>query len=104
MKDFDGAIETTEDIENEDDATAMLLILRGVAFRGKGLNEAALECFKRALAKKDRSQELIHRARFERADTYIALGKKSMAVKDLEKILVDDPGYEGVTEKLEQLR
>jgi tetratricopeptide (TPR) repeat protein len=103
MKDFDGAIETTEDIENEDDATAMLLILRGVAFRGKGLNEAALECFKRALAKKDRSQELLHRARFERADTYIALGKKSMAVKDLEKILVDDPGYEGVTEKLEQL-
>jgi tetratricopeptide (TPR) repeat protein len=104
MNDFDGAIETTEDIENEDDATAMLLILRGVAFRGKGLNEAALECLKRALAKKDRSQELIHRARFERADTYIALGKKSMAVKDLEKILVDDSGYEGVTEKLEQLR
>jgi tetratricopeptide (TPR) repeat protein len=104
MNDFDGAIETTEDIENEDDATAMLLILRGVAFRGKGLNEAALECFKRALAKKDRSQELLHRARFERADTYIVLGKKSMAVKDLEKILVDDPGYEGVTEKLEQLR
>jgi tetratricopeptide (TPR) repeat protein len=81
----------------------MLLILRGVAFRGKGLNEAALECFKRALAKKDRSQELLHRARFERADTYIALGKKSMAVKDLEKILVDNPGYEGVSEKLEQL-
>jgi hypothetical protein len=27
-----------------------------------------------------------------------------MAVKDLEKILVDDPGYEGVTEKLDQLR
>ncbi len=104
MKDFDGAIETTEDIENEDDATAMLLILRGVAFRGKGLNEAALECFKRALAKKDRSQELIHRARFERADTYIALGKKSMAVKDLEKILVDEPSYPGVEEKLDQLR
>ncbi len=104
MKDFDGAIETTEDIENEDDATAMLLILRGVAFRGKGLNEAALECFKRALAKKDRSQELIHRARFERADTYIALGKESMAVKDLEKILVDEPSYPGVEERLDQLR
>lgn len=103
-KDFDGAIETTEDIENEDDATAMLLILRGVAFRGKGLHEAALECFKRALAKKDRSQELLHRARFERAETYIALGKKSMAVKDLEKILVDEPSYPGVEEKLDQLR
>ena len=104
MKNFDGAIGTTEDVENEDDITAMLLILRGVAFRGKSLHEAALECFKRALAKKDRSQELIHRARFERAETYIALGKKSMAVKDLEKILVDEPTYEGVAEKLEQLR
>ena len=104
MKNFDGAIETTEDVENEDDITAMLLTLRGIAFRGKGLHEAALECFKRALAKKDRSQELLHRARFERAETYIALGKKSMAVKDLEKILVDEPTYEGVAEKLEQLR
>ena len=104
MKNFDGAIQTTEDIENEDDITAMLLTLRGIAFRGKGLNEAALECFKRALAKKDRSQELLHRARFERAETYLALGKKSMAVKDLEKILVDDPTYEGITEKLGQLR
>ena len=104
MKNFDGAIQTTEDIENEDDITAMLLTLRGIAFRGKGLHEAALECFKRALAKKDRSQELLHRARFERADTYIALGKKAMAVKDLEKILVDEPTYEGVVEKLEQLR
>jgi tetratricopeptide (TPR) repeat protein len=104
MNNFDGAIETTEDVENEDDISAMLLTLRGIAFRGKGLHEAALECFKRALAKKDRSQELLHRARFERAETYIALGKKSMAVKDLEKILVDDPSYEGVTEKLEQFR
>ena len=104
MKDFDAAIQTTEDVENEDDISAMLLILRGIAFRGKGLHEAALECFKRALAKKDRSQELLHRARFERAETYIALGKKSMAVKDLEKILVDDPAYEGITEKLDQLR
>lgn len=104
MKDYDGAIETTEDIENQDDATAMMLVLRGIAFRGKGLHEASLECFKRALAKKDRSQDLLHRARFERAESYILLGKKSMAVKDLEKILVDDPNYAGVTEKLGQLR
>ena len=104
MKNFDGAIETTEDVDNEDDISAMLLTLRGIAFRGKGLHEAALECFKRALAKKDRSQELLHRVRFERAETYIALGKRAMAVKDLEKILVDDPAYEGVEEKLEQLR
>jgi tetratricopeptide (TPR) repeat protein len=103
-QDFDAAIETTEDIENEDDGTAMLLILRGIAFRGKSLHEASLECFKRALAKKGRSVDILNRAHYERAETYIAMGKKAMAVKDLEKILVDDPSYAGVAEKLDSLR
>ena len=102
-KDYDGAIETTEDIENEDDATAMMLILRGVAFREKGLNEGALECFKRALASKKRSEILLHRALFERAETYSVLGKKALAIKDLEKILVDDSDYPAVQEKLDTL-
>jgi tetratricopeptide (TPR) repeat protein len=101
--DFDAAIETTEDIENEDDATAMMLVLRGIAFREKDLNDAALECFKRAIAKKARSEGVIHRALFERATTYKKLGKKAAAKKDLEKILVDDPKAEGVTEALNAL-
>jgi tetratricopeptide (TPR) repeat protein len=91
MGDYDAAIETTEDIENEDDATAMLLVLRGIAFREKKLNEAALECFKRALANKKRSEGLLHRALFERAETYARMNKKAMAIKDLERILVDEP-------------
>jgi len=101
---FDSAIETTEDIENEDDATAMLLILRGVAFREKNLNDASIECFKRALAFKKRAEQLRHRAYFERAETYIRMGKKAMAIKDLERILVDDASYPGVDEKLEALK
>ncbi|MFM6840954.1 MAG: tetratricopeptide repeat protein, partial [Candidatus Planktophila sp.] len=101
--DFDGAIETTEDIENEDDATAMMLVLRGVAFREKGLDDAALECFKRAIAKKARSEGVIHRGLFERAMTYKKLGKKAAAKKDLEKILVDDPKATGVNEALAAL-
>jgi len=102
--DFDAAIETTEDIENVDDATAMLLILRGIAFREKSLNDASTECFKRALASKKRAEELRQRAYFERAETYIRMGKKAMAIKDLERILVDDPSYPGVEEKLEKLK
>jgi tetratricopeptide (TPR) repeat protein len=102
-KDYDGAIETTEDIENEDDATAMMLILRGVAFREKDMKDAALECFKRALASKKRSEILLHRALFERAETYARLGKKALAIKDLEKILVDDSDYPAVQEKLDGL-
>jgi tetratricopeptide (TPR) repeat protein len=103
QKQFDAAIETTEDIENYDDATAMMLILRGIAFREKGLNDAALECLKRALSQKDRSEGLLHRALFERAEIYVRLGKKAMAIKDLENILVDDSIYPQVTEKLDKL-
>jgi len=102
-KKYDEAIETTEDIENEDDATAMLLVLRGIAFREKSLEDAAIECFKRALSHKDRSEGLKHRALFERAETYSRLGKKAMAIKDLEKILVDEPNYPEVEEKLATL-
>jgi len=103
-KKYDEAIETTEDIENEDDATAMLLVLRGIAFREKTLNDAAVECFKRALSRKDRSEGLLHRALFERAETYARMGKKAMAVKDLEKILVDEPQYPEVEEKLASIK
>ncbi len=101
---FDQAIETTEDIENEDDATAMLLVLRGIAFREKSLNDAAVECFKRALSHKTRSEGLLHRALFERAETYSRMGKKAMAIKDLEKILVDEPQYPEVEEKLAAIK
>ena len=103
-KDYDGALETTEDIENEDDATGMLLVLRGVAFREKSMHDASLECFKRALAKRSRSEGLLHRAHFERAETYARMGKKTLAVKDLEKILVDDLDYPEVSAKLEKLK
>jgi len=102
-KDYDGAIETTEDVENEDDATAMMLILRGVAFREKAMLDASLECLKRALSSKKRSETLLHRALFERAETYARMGKKAMAIKDLEKILVDDSDYPVVQEKLAEL-
>lgn len=103
-KDFDGAIETTEDVEVLDDATAMLMVLRGVAFREKGLHEAAVECFKRALKFKEAPEALEHRALFERGVTYALMGKRAMGVKDLEKILVDNPGYPEVEKKLSELK
>ena len=59
---------------------------------------------KRALAKKDRSEGLLHRALFERAETYVRLKKKAMAIKDLEKILVDNSDYPAVEEKLAELK
>jgi tetratricopeptide (TPR) repeat protein len=78
--------------------------LRGIAFREKSLNDAAVECFKRALSHKDRSEGVLHRALFERAEAFLRLGKKAMAVKDLEKILVDEPQYPEVEEKLAAIK
>jgi len=102
--DFDGAIETTEDIEVFDDATAMMMVLRGVAFREKTMHEAAVECFKRALKQKNMPEALAHRALFERGVTYGLMGKKAMGIKDLEKILVDNPDYPEVEKKLAELK
>jgi len=102
--DFDGAIETTEDIEVFDDATAMMMVLRGVAFREKTMHEAAIECFKRALKQKQMPEALEHRALFERGVTYGLMGKKAMGIKDLEKILVDNPDYPEVEKKLAELK
>lgn len=103
MRMFDEVIKTTDDVENSDDATAILLIFRGIALREKGTLDAALEVFKLARAKKDRSEIILNKALFERAQTYEKMGKKALARKDYEKILVTDGSYDGVAEKLKGL-
>jgi tetratricopeptide (TPR) repeat protein len=103
LKRFDDAIATTEDVENIDDATAMLLILRGIAFREQNFLEASLECLKQAIAKRTRSEMVLNRGLWERAYTYERMGKKAMAKKDLEKILSREPAYSGLTERLSTL-
>lgn len=103
LKRYDDAIETTEDIENEDDATATLLIFRGIAFREKGFNEASLECLKQSLAKKSRSEIILNRGLWERSFTYERMGKKALAKKDLEKIMSREPSYPGLNERLSLL-
>ena len=97
---FDDAIATTEDIENEDDATATLLIFRGIAFREKGFLDASLECFKLALAKRSRTEVILNRGLWERSFTYERMGKKALAKKDLEKIMSREPSYDGLNERL----
>ncbi len=41
---------------------------------------------------------------FERAESYALMGKKAVAIKDLEKILVDEPNYPEVEKKLAGLK
>jgi tetratricopeptide (TPR) repeat protein len=100
---WDDVIELTEGVKNEDDAAALLCVFRGKAFREQGFHDAAHEALKEALRSRCRAAEIRHLALAERAQNYLAQGKKSQARKDLERILADDSGYEGVREQLAAL-
>jgi tetratricopeptide (TPR) repeat protein len=100
---LDDVVELTEGITNEDDATALLLVFRGAAFRRQGFHDAAHESLKQALRSRSRAAPIRHLALSERAENYLAQGKKAMARKDLERILAEDSGYEGVRERLDEL-
>jgi tetratricopeptide (TPR) repeat protein len=99
----DDVIELTEGVTNEDDATAILLVFRGAAFRRQGFHDAAHETLKEALRSRSRAAPIRHLALSERAANYLAQGKKAMARKDLERILAEDSSYEGVRERLAAL-
>jgi tetratricopeptide (TPR) repeat protein len=98
--------EASDDVhtqENEDDASALLCVFRGQAFREQGFHDAAHEALKEALRSRSRAAEIRHLALAERAQNYLAQGKKGMARKDLERILAEDSGYEGVKKQLARL-
>ncbi len=100
---YNDVIDLTDDVENEDDATALLLTYRGIAFTRQGMYEAARETFKQALKSKKRASEVRHLALRQRAEAYAAEGKKAQARKDLERILAEDASVEGIREKIEEL-
>jgi tetratricopeptide (TPR) repeat protein len=100
---WDDVIKLTEGITNEDDASALLCVFRGEAFREQGFHDAAHEAFKEALRSRSRTAPIRHFALAQRAQNYLAQGKKSQARKDLERILAEDSSYEGVREQLAEL-
>lgn len=100
---FDEVIDVTEGAPNSDDATSLLWVFRGIAFREKGAHDAALECFTKVTRCRSRNPTVLHRARFERARCYAAMGRKAQARKDLGVIQAEDPSFEGVTEALAEL-
>jgi hypothetical protein len=96
-------IELTVGMKNEDDASALLCVFRGQALPEQGFHEATHQAFKEALRSRSRAAPIRHLALAERAQNYLAQGKKGMARKDLERILAEDSGYEGVRERLAEL-
>ena len=99
----DAVIELTQGVTNQDDTSALLCVFRGVAFREQGYFEAAREAFKEALKSKKRAPVIRHRALLERSRTYEAEGKRSMARKDLERIMAEDTTYDGLADALASL-
>lgn len=96
-------LETTEDVTNEDDATALLLIFRAIALREEGKLDASIETLRLARASKKRHEDILNKALFERSFVYEKQGKISSARKDLEKILATDSDFPGVTQRLKDL-
>jgi tetratricopeptide (TPR) repeat protein len=102
-KRFDDVVRLTDGMTNQDDASTVLLVFRGVALREQGMHEAANAAFKEALRYRSRSAEIRHLALFERAANYATQGKAVQARKDLERIIADDSTYPGVRERLAEL-
>jgi tetratricopeptide (TPR) repeat protein len=100
---WDDVLALSEGLRNEDDASALLLVYRGQAFREQGLHDAAHEALKEALRSRSRAAPIRHLALAERAQNYLAQGKKKMARKDLERILAEDSDHAGVREQLAEL-
>jgi tetratricopeptide (TPR) repeat protein len=98
----DDVIELTEGVTNGDDGTALLCVYRGMAFAHKGFRDAAREAFKEALRSRSRNTTIRHKALYERAQTYLADGKKAQARKDLERIMADDSDFPGLQDAIKQ--
>ena len=63
--------------------------------------EAARDILTKALRrKKNRSNELLHALRYERALVYETLGQQKRARSELEKLYAEVPDYEDVVERL----
>jgi len=100
-KSFQEVVKLTQDIENSSPLHTALLLYKARALRGLGLFDAARDELTPLLRrKKNRPDDLLLAIRYERALVYEALGQKTRARKDLEKIYAEAPDYEDVAKRL----
>jgi len=100
-KSFQAVVKLSKDIENSSPLNTALLLYKARALKGLGLFDAARDALTPLLRrKKDRPEDLLLAIRYERALVYEALGQKTRARKDLEKIYAEAPNYEDVAKRL----
>lgn len=102
-KRFQDVLDSTEDLDLEDEATGMLFIIRAAALSELGFHDGGLEALKKVIAKRSLDEEVHNRALWERANIYERQGKKALARKELEKIVLADSRYPQVMERIKSL-
>lgn len=99
----DDIIDLTNGVSNDDDATALLCVYRGRAFRHLAHPDAARESLKEAMKSRKRESVIVHQALIERALVNLADGKKAQARKDVEKVMADDRNHPDIAPLLEAI-
>lgn len=98
---WEGVIDRAQGIEPVDDVTVEIAIYYGRAMQVKGLHDAAISVFSKALSKKkDRTPELLHEAAYWRAISYQEQGKQSQARKEFEILYAEAPNFRDVAQRL----
>jgi tetratricopeptide (TPR) repeat protein len=96
-----GIIDRAKNTESLDNITLEILIFYGLAMQKKGMPEAAVSIFTKALRrKKDRNPTLLNEAMYWRALSYHQLGKHSRANQELQKLYAEDPDFRDVAARL----
>ncbi len=94
-------VRLSEGIENDSEIHGGLLLYKAKALRLLGLQTGARETLTNTLRrKKNRSDDLLHALRYERALVYEQLGWDKRYRKTLEKLYAESPTLEDVAERL----
>lgn len=94
-------VERTGEVTNESHIHAALMLYKARALRCLGLSVAARDTLTAALRRrKDRPPELLRTLRYERAQVYGELGRRSRARSEYERIYAEDPDFEDVADRL----
>ena len=98
---YQRVVSLTRDADNTDEIRAAICYWKGRALHELGLHTAARDALTLAFRrKKDRSDAFLLAVQYERACVYDALGKKTRAREEFERIYAADPGYEDVGSRL----
>jgi len=101
---FDAVVEITRGARNDDDVTALTIAFRAIALRESGDRLGADEALDEAMAYPNRSPEIRHLARVQRALLAAEEGKSLTARVELEAVLAENPDHRAAADLLASLR